>query len=105
MNVSMTLVTISTCAARPRPRGRPPDDGPGAWGVAMDGILPRNGGTRTGLFVGVEGRVCPFNVAAAPRGGRPTGLADGLGLESAPIRNGGPAPRGRRTAGPMVPPL
>src|SRR5262249_27173738 len=44
-------------------------------------------------------RGCPFKVAETPRADRPARLADGLGLESAPIHRGEPAPRAPGLAG------
>src|SRR4051812_32176167 len=47
----------------------------------------------------------PFNVARATHPNRPTGLADGLELESTPTRNGESAPRHPQLRDALVPPL
>jgi len=47
----------------------------------------------------------PFKSARATCSNRPTGLADGLELESTPTRNGESAPRHSRVANALGPPL
>src|SRR5438128_9857861 len=88
MKVNMALLTRMICAARGRaaePSGA--DIGPG----------PGTNVPKEGLFVGA-GRVCPFKGPGRCARTLPTRLAGGLGLESAPGRRTGPAPRGRTPA-------
>ena len=47
----------------------------------------------------------PFKSARATCSSRPTGLADGLELESTPTRNGESAPRHSQVANALGPPL
>src|ERR1700754_3388653 len=47
----------------------------------------------------------PFKSARATCSSRPTGLADGLELESTPTRDGESSPRHLRVANALVPPL
>src|SRR5438445_9031464 len=74
MNENITLPTMMMRAAFHGPR-----EPAGKSGLDMS--VPRAGGALRRS----DGRVCPLNRASAPCRSRPTRLADGLELESAPV--------------------
>src|SRR5262245_15653223 len=76
MNVNITLLTTTTCAARTRPRRA----GAGESSGADMRVRKNRFGTRP-----CSRRACPFKGAKRLAWPMPTRLAGGLGLESAPV--------------------
>src|SRR4051812_277805 len=102
MNVNITLPTTMTRVAWPR-------RAPAAVGWVLWDMCDLPGAMRAkrerALRRTKRRRVCPFNPAGTPCPGVPTRLADGLGLEGAPVRDRtcAPEPAGADSLGPPLP--
>src|SRR5207249_12270344 len=94
MNENITLPTMMMRAAFHGPREPAGKSG-------LDISVPRAGGALRRS----DGRVCPLNRASAPCRSRPTRLADGLELESAPVAAASGKPAARTCAPKLGPPF
>src|SRR5262249_55872728 len=105
MKVNITLLTMITLAAR---INRPEPDVlllPEPSEAGMEGILAaRKVSRRRSSSSGEDGSALSTG-SRQHASNRPTRLAGGLGLESAPIRTNGSAPQSRVKRALLVPPL